>query len=185
MCSHRHPVTPHWALSGTSRALSRSCHMQKGLPCARRSKGSVWPCSLTPDSSSQTVSCLDRLISSKGDYLLPVCPFTRIVTFRYCCTPMLWFHTTPAYQQASCNVDEANTCFSLGCSYYRCCIAWGGGFPSFQLDAWRHSAVCFCVISQREWIVCGTPVIPHSEVLSTVVGTVVIIIKSGSKWALI
>lgn len=61
---------------------------------------------------------------------------------------MLWFHTTPAYQRASCNMDKANTCFPLGCSYYRCCIA-GGFFPSFQLDAWRLSAVCSCVISQR------------------------------------
>lgn len=59
-------MTPRW--SGTSRAFSRSCHTQKGLPCTGGSKGSVWPCSATPDSSSQTISCLDRLISSKGDY---------------------------------------------------------------------------------------------------------------------
>lgn len=96
----------------------------------------------------------------------------RIVTSQYCCTPMLWFHTTPAYQRASCNMDEGNTCFSLGFSYYRRCIA-GGGFAQFSIRRLEDlSSLFLCNLSEREWMVCGTPVTPHSEVLSAVAGTV-------------
>lgn len=61
---------------------------------------------------------------------------------------MLWFHTTPAYQRASCNMDEANTCFSLVGSYYRYCIARGAcQFSIRRLEA--LSSLFLCNLSER------------------------------------
>lgn len=136
-------------------------------------RGSVRPCSPTPDSSSQTIFCLDRLISSKGDYFSLSAlsrvslPFSTaapqcsdfILPRRISGPAVIWTRQIPVFLWAALIIAAA--------------LPVGGGVgvsSGFQLDAWRLSAVCFCVISQREWIVCGTPVTPRSQVLSTVAG---------------
>lgn len=113
------------------------------------------------DSCGYTISRLDRLISSKGDYF-PSSAFPHIsLSFSTAAPRCSDFILTKSYQQPCCNMDKANTCYSMGSSYCDCCVA--GISPSFQLDALRLSAACCYVISQRRWIVSGTAITTQSK----------------------
>lgn len=114
------------------------------------------------DSCGHTISRLDRLISSKGDYF-PLSAFPHISHSFSAAAPRCSDFILPkSYQQACCNMDKANTCYSVGSSYCDCCVS--GISPSFQLDARRLSAACCYVISERRRAVWGTLIITQSKV---------------------
>lgn len=114
------------------------------------------------DRYGHAISCLDRLISSKGDYF-PSAAFPHISLSFSTATPRCSDSILPnSYQQGCCNMDKANTCYSMGSSH--CDYRIAGISPGFQLDALRLSAACCYVISRRRQIDCGTLITTQSKV---------------------
>lgn len=142
-----------WPLSGAAcEHHVHPCHGHERWPCLmqwvwgrRVASSSNLLLAYRSDSCGHTISRLDRLISSKGDYF-PSSAFPLIsLSFSTAAPRCSDFILPKSYQQACCNMDKANTCYSLGSSCCDCCIA--GISPSFQLDALRLSAACCYVIS--------------------------------------
>jgi len=117
------------------------------------------------DRCGNAISCLDRVISSKGDYFLLSAFLHKSLSFcaatPWCSDSMLLLPNW--YQPARCNMDKSNTCNSIGNPY--CHRSVGGISLSFQLDALRLSATRCYVISQRRLIVSRTLIRTQSKVL--------------------
>lgn len=97
----------------------------------------VWPRHFPPGQTD----------NSKGDYF-PSSAFPHVslsvsTATPWCSDSIPLLHSS--YQQACCNMDKANTCFSMGSSY--CDFRVIGISLGFQLDALRLSAACCYVIS--------------------------------------
>lgn len=134
------------------------CSGSEGLTWTAATSSSLLP-AYRSDRYGHAISRLDRLISSKGDYFPspPRLPSPHVFLSLSAATPW-WSDSTlllpNSFQQACCNMDKANTCYSMGSSYCDCHVA--GISLGFQLDALRLSAARCYVISQRTQIVCGT-----------------------------
>lgn len=150
-CSHRHPLTSMAFVWGSM-----------WTPCLTglSSYPSFYP-AYRSDRYGHAISRLDRLISSKDDYF-PLSAFPHI---QYLATPRCpdsVLLLPSLYQQACCNMDKANTCYSMGSSHCDCRVA--GISLGFQLDALRLSAARCYVISQRRQIACRALITTQSRV---------------------
>lgn len=120
-CSLRHPLTSMAFVLGS---MWTSClppsQEWDGRPCPvqwiRLALCTSLLLAYRSDGYGHAISRLDKLISSKGAYF-PSSAFSHISLSFSAATPWCSDSIIPnLYQQACCNMDKANTCYSIGSS---------------------------------------------------------------------